>query len=99
MTKLSPRVDLALRDEVRRDLATLSDDAVAGLDELAAWLGEDEAGLRRFVAAGVLKLTDSGEYLLKASIEAYCGYWEQVLADQDAEADADLAAIEPHGSA
>jgi len=36
---------------------------------------------------------------LRRSVEAYCAYWEGVIAEQDKEADADLAQIEPHGSA
>jgi hypothetical protein len=99
MTKLSPRVDLAIRDAVHRDLETIADGAVADFDELMAWLGEDEAGLRRFIGAGVIKANGGGGFPLKASVVSYIEYWEGVLADQDAEDDAELAAIEPHGSA
>jgi hypothetical protein len=69
---LSPRIDLALRDEVHRDLAIISDAVVVGFDELMAWLGENEAGLRSFIVDGIIKPTDAGggKFLLKQSIEA-----------------------------
>lgn len=87
MTALSERIDLAARDTMHADLKMLADDAVVGFDELVEWLSELPEGLRRFIKEGIVTPTepDGGRFLLKASIEAYCQFWEALIADQDLE--------------
>jgi len=84
---------------MHRNLETIADDEAVGFDELLVCPSEDEAGLRTFVDANIVRPLPSGKFLLRRSVEAYCAYWEGVIAEQDKEADADLAQIEPHGSA
>jgi hypothetical protein len=68
-------------------------------DGLADWSGETKEHIAAFVAEGVLKPDASGRYPLLASCLAIIKYWRGVIARQDEQADGELAAIEPHGSA
>lgn len=85
---------LVLRDEMNRDLAAVPEELVS-FDELLIFLAETEVGLRRFIAAGVVKPEPDGRFWLKASITAYTGYWERVIAEQDA----GIATIGPQSQA
>jgi len=69
------------------DLAMIADDAVVEFDELVVWLSETPEGLRRFIAEGVIKPTeaDSDKFPLRQSVENYCSFWEDLLAEQDRE--------------
>jgi len=70
---------------MHRDLAMIADDAVVEFDELVVWLSETPEGLARFVDEGVVKPPEEGKFALKASVLAYCEYWEGVIAAQDRE--------------
>jgi len=68
-------------------------------DGLSDWSAETLEHIAALAAEGVLKPDASGRFPLLASCVAIIKFWQGVIARQDAEADVELAAIEPHGHA
>ncbi len=59
---------------------------VVSLRELCEWLGgETPQRLELFVEAGILSRDERGEFRLMASIAAYFGYWQGVVASRSSQ--------------